>query len=56
MIVLEDETIPPLLKKEQPKPSWDDEDADDNEVKESWEDEDEDEPAPVMLITYALLK
>ncbi|XP_052190888.1 uncharacterized protein LOC127800356 [Diospyros lotus] len=42
----EDEPIPPLLKKEQPIPSWDEEDADDNEVKESWEDEDEDEPTP----------
>jgi hypothetical protein len=43
----EDEQIPPLpvLAKEQPKSKWDDEDADDNDVKESWEDEDE--PAPV---------
>jgi hypothetical protein len=36
----EDEQIPPLAK-EQPKSKWDDEDADDNDVKESWEDEDE---------------
>ena len=54
VIFAEEEPIPSLLKKEQPKNSWDDEDVDDNDVKESWEDEDE--PAPVMLITYALLK
>jgi len=29
------------LKKEQPKTSWDDEDADDDDVKESWEDDEE---------------
>lgn len=46
----EDETIPDLLKKEQLKSNWDDEDVDDNDVKESWEDEDEDEPAPVYLL------
>lgn len=44
----EDETIPDLLKKEQLKSNWDDEDVDDNDVKESWEDEDE--PAPVYLL------
>ncbi|XP_048227083.1 eukaryotic translation initiation factor 3 subunit J isoform X2 [Ricinus communis] len=44
----EDEQIPPLILKEQPKSKWDDEDVDDNDVKESWEDEDE--PAPVRLI------
>ncbi|XP_037497001.1 eukaryotic translation initiation factor 3 subunit J-like [Jatropha curcas] len=43
----EDEQIPPLLLKEQPKSKWDDEDVDDNDVKESWEDEDEPAPAPV---------
>lgn len=43
----EDEQIPPLLLKEQPKSNWDDEDVDDNDVKESWEDEDEPAPAPV---------
>ncbi|XP_058187605.1 uncharacterized protein LOC131304397 [Rhododendron vialii] len=42
----EEEQIPPLLKKELPKNSWDDEDVDDNDVKESWEDEDETAPAP----------
>ncbi|GAV58459.1 eIF3_subunit domain-containing protein [Cephalotus follicularis] len=41
----EDEQIPPLLAKEQSKSIWEDEDADENDVKESWEDEDE--PAPV---------
>ncbi|KAG8651720.1 eukaryotic translation initiation factor 3 subunit J [Manihot esculenta] len=42
----EDEQIPPLLAKEQPKSKWDDEDADEDDVKESWEDEDEPAPAP----------
>ncbi|XP_057500953.1 uncharacterized protein LOC130784983 [Actinidia eriantha] len=42
----EEEAIPPLLEKEQPKNKWDDEDVDDNDVKESWEDEDEPAPAP----------
>ncbi|KAF5960330.1 hypothetical protein HYC85_001539 [Camellia sinensis] len=41
-----DEAIPPLVKKELPKSSWEDEDADDNDVKDSWEDEDEPAPAP----------
>lgn len=43
-IVSEDEPIPPLAKKEQPKNNWDDEDVDDDNVKESWEDEDEPDP------------
>ncbi|KAH7861458.1 hypothetical protein Vadar_026411 [Vaccinium darrowii] len=42
----EDEQIPPVLKKELPKSSWEDEDVDDDDVKESWEDEDETAPAP----------
>ncbi|XP_041011936.1 eukaryotic translation initiation factor 3 subunit J-like [Juglans microcarpa x Juglans regia] len=42
----EDEQIPPVLAKEQPMNKWDDEDADDNDVKESWEDDDESTPAP----------
>ncbi|XP_059628489.1 uncharacterized protein LOC132271200 [Cornus florida] len=42
----EDESIPPVIPKEQPKNRWDDEDADDNDVKESWEDEDDSAPAP----------
>ncbi|KAK4491683.1 hypothetical protein RD792_002449 [Penstemon davidsonii] len=42
----EDEPAPVLLKKEQPKSNWDDEDLDDNEVKDSWEDDDEPAPAP----------
>ncbi|KAJ4840893.1 hypothetical protein Tsubulata_010397 [Turnera subulata] len=41
----EDEEVPPLPVKEQPKSKWDDEDVDENDVKESWEDDDE--PAPV---------
>lgn len=43
----EDEEIPPLLKKEQLKSNWEDEDVDENDVKDSWEDEDE--PAPASL-------
>ncbi|XP_042496141.1 eukaryotic translation initiation factor 3 subunit J-A-like [Macadamia integrifolia] len=42
----EDEPAPPVLKKEQPRNMWDDEDADENDVKDSWEDEDEPAPAP----------
>lgn len=42
----EDEPIPDLMKKEQPKNKWDDEDLDDDDVKESWEDEDEPAPTP----------
>ncbi|XP_057470219.1 uncharacterized protein LOC130759131 [Actinidia eriantha] len=42
----EDEPISPVLKKEQPKNKWDDEDIDDDDVKESWEDEEETAPAP----------
>ncbi|KAG9133805.1 hypothetical protein Leryth_018402 [Lithospermum erythrorhizon] len=40
----EDVHIPDILKKEQPKSTWDDEDVDDNAIKESWEDEDEPTP------------
>ncbi|XP_054788072.1 uncharacterized protein LOC129293948 [Prosopis cineraria] len=43
----EEEHIPPLLSKEQPKSKWDDEDVDENNVKDSWEDEDEPAPEPV---------
>ncbi|KAL4652422.1 hypothetical protein ACB092_01G232300 [Castanea dentata] len=42
----EDEQIPAIPTKEQPKNKWDDEDMDDDDVKESWEDEDEPTPAP----------
>lgn len=42
----EDEPIADILKKDQPKSNWDDEDLDENDVKESWEDEDEPAPAP----------
>ena len=48
-IFTEDGPISPVLKKEQPKNKWDDEDIDDDDVKESWEDEEE--TALVMLIT-----
>lgn len=48
---VEDEPVPDILKKEQPNSNWDDEDADENDVKESWEDEDE--PAPVCGLTHA---
>ncbi|XP_042497088.1 eukaryotic translation initiation factor 3 subunit J-like [Macadamia integrifolia] len=42
----EDESVPAILKKEQPRNMWDDEDADENDVKDSWEDEEEPTPAP----------
>ena len=53
--VSEDEPIPDILIKEQPKTKslWDDEDVDDNDVKESWEDEDE--PAAVFLFSFSVL-
>ncbi|KAJ7000340.1 eukaryotic translation initiation factor 3 subunit J [Populus alba x Populus x berolinensis] len=44
----EDEQVPPLVAKDQPKSKWDDEDVDEDDVKESWEDEDEPDPAPVV--------
>lgn len=40
----EDEPVSLILKKDQPRSNWDDEDVDDDGVKESWEDEDEPEP------------
>ncbi|KAK1397815.1 Eukaryotic translation initiation factor 3 subunit J [Heracleum sosnowskyi] len=40
----EDVPVPPVLKKEFVKKLWDEEDADENDIKESWEDDD-DEPA-----------
>lgn len=42
----EEAVVAPILKKEEPKKNWDDEDLEDDEVKESWEDDDE--PAPVV--------
>lgn len=45
----DEQRIPPLLSKEQPKITWDDEDVDENDIKESWEDEDE--PAPVGFMS-----
>lgn len=48
-IVLEDEPIPSLSKKEQVKGAWDDEDVDENDVKDSWEDEDESAPVHYYL-------
>ncbi|KAF2310097.1 hypothetical protein GH714_006531 [Hevea brasiliensis] len=50
-MLIEDEQIPPLLAKEQPKSKWDDEDVDENDVKESWEDEDEPALVPVAKPT-----
>lgn len=43
----EDEPAPIVIKKE-PKSMWDDEDADENDVKDSWEDDDEPAPPPVV--------
>ncbi|KAK9678294.1 hypothetical protein RND81_11G201700 [Saponaria officinalis] len=45
----EEEPVVQLLKKEEPRSNWDDEDLDDNDVKESWEDDDEPEPAPAPV-------
>ncbi|KAF5734596.1 putative Eukaryotic translation initiation factor 3 subunit [Tripterygium wilfordii] len=45
----EEEPISSLLKKEQPKSAWDDEDVEENDIKESWEDEDESIPAPAPV-------
>eukprot|EP01018_Ginkgo_biloba_P013978 Gb_31801 [translate_table: standard] len=42
--------IPPVIAKEQPKGTWDDEDASEEEVKESWEDEDKAAPAPIPVL------
>lgn len=44
----EEAVVAPIIKKEELKNNWDDEDLEDDEVKESWEDEDE--PAPVLLL------
>uniref|UniRef100_A0A2P2KVI7 Eukaryotic translation initiation factor 3 subunit J n=1 Tax=Rhizophora mucronata TaxID=61149 RepID=A0A2P2KVI7_RHIMU len=43
----EEDGIPSLLSKEQPKSKWDDEDVEESDVKESWEDEDQSDPEPV---------
>eukprot|EP00262_Sarcandra_glabra_P009114 TRINITY_DN2311_c0_g1_i3.p1 TRINITY_DN2311_c0_g1~~TRINITY_DN2311_c0_g1_i3.p1 ORF type:complete len:199 (+),score=67.00 TRINITY_DN2311_c0_g1_i3:182-778(+) len=40
------EPVAPVIKKEQPKGLWDDEDAEEEDVKESWEDEDVASQAP----------
>ncbi|KAF6158628.1 hypothetical protein GIB67_040142 [Kingdonia uniflora] len=37
----EDESVAPIIKKDLPKGLWEDEDADEDDVKESWEDDDE---------------
>ncbi|KAL9245961.1 hypothetical protein vseg_019551 [Gypsophila vaccaria] len=45
----EEEPVVQLLKKEDLRSNWDDEDLDDDDVKESWEDEEEPEPAPAPV-------
>ncbi|KAL8167721.1 hypothetical protein V2J09_009220 [Rumex salicifolius] len=47
-LISEDEQVPALLKKDQPRSKWDDEDLDEDEIKDSWEDEDEPTPEPVQ--------
>lgn len=42
----EDEEVPPLNTKVQPKGKWDDEDVDEDDLKESWEDEDKPATTP----------
>ncbi|KAG6779046.1 hypothetical protein POTOM_015413 [Populus tomentosa] len=46
----EDEQVPPLVAKDQPKSKWDDEDVDEDDVKESWEDEDEPDPLIMEMV------
>ncbi|GAB2219952.1 hypothetical protein Droror1_Dr00007593 [Drosera rotundifolia] len=41
-----DEPVPSLIKKEQPRNLWDDEDVDEGDIKDSWEEDDEPAPAP----------
>lgn len=50
VFISEDEHIPPVLTKDQPKSKWDDEDVDENDVKESWEDDEE-----LALVIYLYL-
>ncbi|KAK8926515.1 hypothetical protein KSP39_PZI018752 [Platanthera zijinensis] len=38
----DDDEFEPGIKKEQPEGLWDDEDAEDDDIRESWEDEDDD--------------
>ncbi|KAL8143046.1 hypothetical protein V2J09_016078 [Rumex salicifolius] len=47
-VACKDEQVPALVKKDQPRNLWDDEDLDEDEIKDSWEDDDEpaQEPAP----------
>lgn len=44
----------PTIPKEKPKGLWDDEDAEEEDVKESWEDE-EDVSAKVIIICFYFL-
>lgn len=47
----ENEPVPEILKKVQPKSKWDDEDVEEDDIKESWEDEDE----PVQVTPYLII-
>lgn len=42
----ENDLVPPVLKKEQPRNMWDHEDGEENDVMEYWEAEDETTQAP----------
>jgi translation initiation factor 3 subunit J len=41
--------VPAVLAKEAPKNQWDDEDAEEEEVKHSWEEEDKPKPVPAVV-------
>ncbi|XP_047337136.1 eukaryotic translation initiation factor 3 subunit J-like [Impatiens glandulifera] len=45
----EDAPVSIVIKEDQTRNLWDDEDADDDEIKDSWEDEDEPAPAPAPV-------
>jgi translation initiation factor 3 subunit J len=40
--------VAPVVVKEPPKSQWDDEDAEEEEVKQSWEEEDKPKPVPAV--------
>lgn len=46
--------VAPILKKEEPKGKWDDEDAEEEDVKESWEDEDSAEVTIIHVISISI--
>ncbi|XP_047317303.1 eukaryotic translation initiation factor 3 subunit J-like [Impatiens glandulifera] len=49
----EDEPVSPVIKKEQQRNAWDDEDVDEDGIKDSWEDEEEPTPVPAPVVPPA---